>query len=267
MRLILLPYKPGSKGAIKVAETLKLEMVPKDAPFQTNEPTKVLNWGRGDFPGWHPQVTGWINDPSAVMRAIDKMVALARMKQAGVPVPDFTTDIEVARTWLAKKETIAVFCRQELQGREGNGIIVARTEAQVEPAKLFTKYARKVQEYRVHVMDGEVFYVNRKSPARGGLPAGSEQLVRSGAQGWRFVHLDPHEYPSEGVLSAARGAVHSLGLDFGGVDVGEGQDGIKVYEVNSAPEVGDNTMAAYKAAFKKHYGDYTNNENVKLGAL
>ena len=203
---------------------------------------------------------------SAVANAIDKKTAFLIMKEAGVPVPEFTTDINVARGWLDRRETIAVFCRTEVDAARGNGIVVARRAAELVPAPLYTKYVRKVHEYRIHAMKGEVFYVNKKQ-RRLDAPRG-EQLVRSGREGWFFVHLDLPQWPNANARNAAGQAVAALGLDFGGVDVGVSEDGTAtVYEVNTAPEIGRNTAAAYKAAFQQHYGQYNNNENVPIRNL
>lgn len=267
MKLILLPFKEGSEGAQRIAETLNVRRVLRgDVDYRPDEPTVAINWGRGDYPRWRNRVQGFINHPCSVANAIDKKTAFLMMKEAGVPVPEFTTDINVARGWLDRRETIAVFCRTEVDAARGNGIVVARRAAELVPAPLYTKYVRKVHEYRIHAMKGEVFYVNKKQ-RRLDAPRG-EQLVRSGREGWFFVHLDLPQWPNANARNAAGQAVAALGLDFGGVDVGVSEDGTAtVYEVNTAPEIGRNTAAAYKAAFQQHYGQYNNNENVPIRNL
>lgn len=266
-KLILLPYKSTSGGANNIANALGVPLVPRGEFLPKWLKVDVVNWGRGDLPSYHDSVARYINHPTAVMKAIDKLNAFKAMSEAGnVPLPEWTLDITKAKQWLTNHETIAVVCRQELQGREGVGIVIARSPDQVVPAKLYTKYARKVNEYRVHVMKGEVFYVNVKAK-KTNAPANAEPLVRSGNQGWFFVHLDEHQWPSVQVQVAAINAVAALGLDFGGVDIGDGQDGVRVYEVNTAPESGPNTTIAYKAAFKKHFGEYYNNNDESLAPV
>jgi glutathione synthase/RimK-type ligase-like ATP-grasp enzyme len=264
MKLAIMPYNQNpeklSRGARQLAAALNLPVVRITDGFRAAEPTTILNWGRGDFPRWRREASGWINNPRAVMNAIDKETALELMRDKGVPCVEFTRDIEQAKRWV--REGNIVLCRLELQGREGSGIIVARREAEVVEAPLYTKYVRKLHEYRIHVMNGEVIYSNVKAKKRD-VPANAEQLVRSGKNGWFLQHLDA--VPNNAVADAAIKAVAALGLDFGGVDIGQSEDGtVRVYEVNSAPELGPNTTAAYKAAFQKHYGRHTNNNNVPI---
>lgn len=262
MKLVLLPYKTSSKSAALLATALKITAVPVDGRLIKKEPTRVLNWGRGDFPSW--KANGWINNPDAVMNAIDKDTALTIFRDTGVPTVAFTTRLEEARGWL-RDGAVAVFCRKDLQGKEGEGIVVARRADQLVPAKLYTRYERKVSEYRIHVMNGEVFFSNIKKKKES-MPTNAEELIRSGKQGWYLALLE-RETPRR-VAEASIAAVRALGLDFGGVDIGEAQDGsVKVYEVNTAPELGPNTTAAYLRAFKKHYGQYKNNDDVRIAAV
>jgi glutathione synthase/RimK-type ligase-like ATP-grasp enzyme len=258
-KVILLPYKATSRGANMMAEWLNVTPVERNAAFEPNEPVTVINWGRGDYPRWSNNVVGFINKPDAVMRAINKIDTFRALNRAGVPVCPFTFDIEVARTWLRRRETIAVFCRETVEGREGRGITVARTPEQIVPAVVYTKYIRKDPEFRVHVMNGQAFYSNIKRPK---TEEARRSLIRSGRDGWFFAHMD--NLPREEIQRAAVGAVAALGLDFGGVDVAWATDlnQAVVFEVNTAPEVGVNTAEAYKRAFKQHYGQYKNNENV-----
>lgn len=265
MKLIVLPYKESSKGAARLAGALHLQTVLKDQRFTANEPTRVLNWGRGDYPAWYKTVGGWINNPQSVMNAINKATALRIFADAGVPTVATTTDRAVAERWL-REGAVAVFCRQDLEGREGNGIVVARRRDQLVAAKLYTKYERKRNEYRVHVMNGEVFYYNVKRKKEH-MPAGAEELIRSGANGWFLAELDTPP-TNRRIGEACVAAVRALGLDFGGVDIGEAEDGsVRVYEVNTAPELGPNTTAAYLRAFKKHYGLHKNNDNVRISTI
>lgn len=259
--LVMLPYKETSSGSRMMSNALQVQRYSLQ-----QDPRKlvyVLNWGRGDFPSWSQRIKGWINHPSAVMNAIDKLRALTLMRDAGVPAVEFTTDRRVAEQW--SREEHIVFCRLNLQGKDGSGIIVARRLNQIVDAPMYTKYKRKRTEYRVHVMGEVPFYSNIKREKRD-KPENAEQLIRSGSQGWYFEHMD--NLPSQAVQQAAIGAVNALGLEFGGVDIGESEDGsIRVYEVNTAPEMGPNTTAAYLQAFKQHYGDYNNNENVPVRNL
>lgn len=267
-KLILLPYKKTSVGSRMLANAIGVARVGLEDEYRSHgEAVVCLNWGRGDYPWWRNEVDSWINEPTSVMRAIDKKVTLQWLDRAKVPgTIEHTESFEKAGRWI--REGHAVMCRKDLQGQDGSGIVVARELKELVPAQLYTKYVKKVNEYRVHVMNGEAFYVNIKRKTRDAEVRDPDPYVRTSSNGWIFVHLDEREWPSKAVLASAIAAVEALGLDFGGVDVGESQDGTaSVYEVNTAPEMGPNTTAAYKAAFQRHYGEYKNNENIPLKAL
>lgn len=263
MKIVMLPYQRYSEGARSIAQALQVRRYSGEERPQLREEPLVLNWGKGSYPPGFVGFRNWINEPNSVHAAINKLSAFRAMADAGVPCVDFTTERVTAEGWLARGETIAVVCRTKVASSEGNGIVIAREVGQIVDAPLYTKYARKVHEYRIHVMNGEVFYATKKA-FRNNAEHG---LVRSGDDVY-FKHLEPGNYPSQVALDAAVGAVRSLGLNFGGVDVGVAKDGsVKVYEVNTAPGVGPRTTEAYKAAFKKHYGQYKNRNNVALQSI
>lgn len=266
MKLILLPYKQTSKGAAQVARALALNAVTRDARFNPERPVAVLNWGRGDFPVWRDHVTRFINPPDAVVKAINKVQSFRAFQRAGVPCAPFTTSRREAEGWLRERNRpLAVLCRTELEGKDAAGLVVARELNQIVDAPLYTRYVKKLHEYRVHVMNGECFYVNKKvKKAADAVPRDANPLIRSGSHGW-FFH-DVEGIPlSAAVQQACVDAVQALGLDFGGVDVGVTAEGTPViYEVNTAPEMGPNSTRHYKEAFKKHYGNYNNENNVPI---
>lgn len=264
MKLVVLAYKPTSKGAKMVASTLGVAMLTLADRFNANDSTACLNWGRGDYPEWRNEIVRFINPPEACMRAIDKLKAFSHMKRGKAPCVPFTMDKDEAKEWVRAGHI--VMCRTETQGFNGSGIVIARTVDQVVSAPLYTRYIKKDAEYRVHVMNGSCFYSNIKRKKRE-VPEGADPLVRSGSHGWYFEHMD--RLPSQVVQDACVAAVEALGLDFGGVDVVEekGTGAAYVLEVNTAPEMGVNTMAAYKKALKQNYGQYKNNENVPIRNL
>jgi hypothetical protein len=260
MKAVLMPYKATSGGAKQMAAALGLERIAWDGRFDPVEATTAINWGRGDWPAWRANVVKIINPPDAVLRAIDKVASFRAFKRAGVPCPQFTTDMKEAQGWA--RDGFIVFCRTNTQGKNAEGLVIAKNPGEVVAAPLYTKYKDKGSEYRIHSMNGEAFYANIKTKKKAAnVPPGASPFCRSGSHGWFFSHLD--KLPQRAVCEAAENAVKALGLDFGGVDVGVSEDGtIAVYEVNTAPEMGPNTTAAYLKAFKKHYGAYKNNENV-----
>jgi hypothetical protein len=142
---------------------------------------------------------------------------------------------------------------------DGDGIIIAEKPADVVWAPLYTKFVPIETEYRIHAMAGSAFYSNRKAKAR----SNADERIRTTSGGWYFKHQEA--LPSYTIQNAAAEAVSSLNLAFGGVDVGVDKDGnVFVFEVNTAPEMGPNTTAAYKKQFIQHYGYYKNKDGNLL---
>lgn len=197
----------------------------------------VLRWGsRRPVPAGVPV----INRAAAIAAASDKLAAFERMQAAGVPVPAFTTDAGAAAGWLADGSTVLGRTRRQSRGR---GIVVYRPGDSLDAGhELYTRLIPAVRdEYRLHVVGGEVIRTQRK---RG--PAGA--LIRSHAAGYRYVGLVSRRLHSAR-LDAAVEAVEAVGLDFGAVDLLVGTDGATtVLEVNTAPSCSPLTLAAYAAA-------------------
>lgn len=211
----------------------------------------IINWGRATRPDellnnhalvWNP----W--DKVAV--AVDKLASLAAMRDAGVTVPEFTTDREIANEWLAAGRT--VLARTMLRASRGRGIVVVRGESQLPNAPLYVKYRKKRDEFRIHIFRENVLDAQQKRRRRefeGDVEAGNRGRIRSWANGWVFAREGV--VPPEDVIAQSVRAVASLGLTFGAVDVGWGGRTACVYEVNTAPALQGTTLANYIEAFKE----------------
>jgi glutathione synthase/RimK-type ligase-like ATP-grasp enzyme len=110
--------------------------------------------------------------------------------------------------------------------REFNNAII-----QCGPGWYAGEYIPKVAEYRVCFVQGRVAWVAKKTPAD------PEAIAWNVAQGGRFDNVRWGEWPL-GVVETAAEAFNVSGLDFSGVDVMVGPDGISyVLEANSAPSM------------------------------
>jgi glutathione synthase/RimK-type ligase-like ATP-grasp enzyme len=172
---------------------------------------------------------------------------------ADVKVPKFTTDIMTARDWTYLPSHPVVFCRTKLRSSQGRGIVIAKREAELVRAPLYTKQVLKDKEYRVHVFQGKVINIAQKMLRRGAVhnPEHNE-FVRSWNNGWIFAYegiVCPDNAKTEAVK-----AVAALGLDFGAVDIALTKRGNAViFEVNTAPALEHSkTIAAYVEAFKNY---------------
>jgi glutathione synthase/RimK-type ligase-like ATP-grasp enzyme len=85
------------------------------------------------------------------------------------------------------------------------------------------------------------------------LPQAIRELsfwIRNHANGWIFGRHNVVSHPEAARISVA--AIGALGLDFGAVDVRVRDSKAVVLEVNSAPGLTGNTLAAYTAKIKEY---------------
>jgi hypothetical protein len=117
----------------------------------------------------------------------------------------------------------------------------------------YTRYYRKNREFRIHVMDGQVFWRQEKLRIRGAENV--DPYIRSHTKGWCFAFNHFHTNPVPPSCDAAAiSAVRVLGLDFGAVDIGWHVDnGVVIFEVNTAPGIENTTLAKYVEAFHVSY--------------
>ena len=244
----IMPYKRFSKSAFVLRKALgfgRLKIVHPDKSPRGTE--LVINWGcTKTKPG---AVCSFLNKPEKVAVAVNKLETFNVLKTAGIKVPEFTTDVAVAKTWIESE--YKVLARFMLRSHSGNGIRIIREMNELPTnAPLYVRYFKKKHEYRVHVLNGQVIdFVEKKK--RSGLneeDPGYNKYIRSYNHGWVFCREGvtlPDTVKQECIK-----AVQALGLDFGAVDVGMNERGkIVVFEVNCAPALEGTTVQKYAEAF------------------
>ncbi len=96
------------------------------------------------------------------------------------------------------------------------------------------------REFRVHVCDGNAFYIDEKRPRERGHTARIKNL----ANGYKY--REPRKEFPDAVKDEAIKAVNAIGIEFGAVDVSLSEDGtVNVFEVNSAPGMRSRTRKLY----------------------
>lgn len=247
-------YNPASAGSKALAEALGIPRIKHRGSTFVGAKTKtVINWGGGDRLPDYVTACTLINPPERVRVASDKTETFVALQRDGVSIPDFTTDRGTAVQWLEAGHT--VFARKLTRASSGRGIEIMlpdhRDTWEVR-APLYTKYIKKRDEYRVHVVRGQVIDVQRK-----GLREeyqGREDvnhLVRNLANGFVFVRNDGREVPAC-VREVGIAAVNALRLDFGAVDIvyNARQGTAYCIEVNTAPGLQGTTVENYANALR-----------------
>lgn len=234
------PYKQGSTSAKVLAVSLGGKVLKKaGSKYRPKRGDVVINWGSSNVPNFAPATT--LNANVEVAQC--KLATFKALSVAGVRVPQFVEDKNV----VAVTQHWPVVCRTKLKGHSGEGIVIANNPDELIDAPLYTKYIKKRNEYRVHVLYNKPFFVQRK--ARKLDVADPNWMVRNLAGGFVFAECEVEEVP-EDVINQACKAIEALAIDFGGVDViwNEREKAAYVLECNTACGLEGRTAERYKAA-------------------
>lgn len=241
-------YNPHSASAKALAQAIGARRIKHEGSrFRPNPNKTIINWGSSELP-FNYYRCHIINHPDNVRLATDKARFFQNMYGQN-SVPPWTNDRNEALTW--SREGKLIVCRTVLNGHSGHGIVIAHTEQELVDAPLYVEYVKKKDEYRVHVMNGQVFDIQKKARVHDNPNPNWE--VRNLAGG--FI------YKREGVTlpdvakEKAINTVRLLGLDFGAVDLIYNSQRRRYYvlEVNTAPGLEGTTLQRYAAAFREHY--------------
>jgi hypothetical protein len=244
--IYIYPYNPGSKSARLLSEAMIVPRIKhRGSRFRGSPRKTVINWGSNHV---SEAVANCriVNLPTAVAVARCKLSTF-RVLSGHCRIPEFTTNRQEALGWLREGD---VCSRATTTGHEGIGLCVHPRGSNTLPeVPLYTKYIKKREEYRVHVI-GPTVYVQKKLRRRG---AEGDHQVRNTANG--YVFSGRHEAPRD-VTDQAIAAIRSLGLDFGAVDVvwNEHNQQAWVLEVNTAPGIEGNTVSVYASALEELIG-------------
>jgi glutathione synthase/RimK-type ligase-like ATP-grasp enzyme len=187
----------------------------------------------------------WINHPASVAVAHNKIRTFRALQQGNVPIPDFTEEYDTALQWL--KDDHTVMARSTATGHSGAGITVVLPVEQLPRTMFYTKYIRKMKEFRVHVFDGRVILIAEKR-RRKDYDKEIDDFVRSYHRGWVFCY-DGIVEPT-GLHDLAIRAAAALRLDFAAIDIvwNQKSNALYVLEANTAPGLEGTSLQTYVRA-------------------
>lgn len=203
----------------------------------------IVNWGRSTNPFGDIPNLRIINHPNSVLLATNKLRTFQAFKEREFPhVPEWTTERDVAASWIG--EGGVAVCRTVLNGHSGRGIVVAETMDQLVAAPLYTRYVKKLKEFRCHVAFGNVVDVQEKR-RRAGADEAADSKIRNHQTGW--VYCRENIVEPEDLRQIAVTALAALGLDFGAVDIiyNQKQNRCYVLEINTACGLEGTTLKNY----------------------
>lgn len=253
MTFNIYPYKPGSVSAKELAAALGVKRIKhRNSKFKGRAGKTVLNWGASELPE-EVMKCNVLNKPVAVKAASNKrdffelIKAYNKDAEAPVRVPEHTLDEDDALAWALEGK--AVVARQKLTGNSGAGIVMVNKPNDMVKAPLYTLYVKKKDEYRIHILNGKVFDIQRKARNRDIEDENVNWQVRNHENGFIFQRND-FDTPQD-VIGQSLRAVEAVGLDFGAVDVAYNAKEGKAYvlEVNTAPGLVGTTLENYTEAF------------------
>lgn len=261
----LVAYKPGSESAKALALALDVKRLKEEgSTWKGKVGDTVINWGRSGGHTAFQSAARILNKPDAIASASHKVHSFAAFSAAiaagkELKIPENTVTAANARQWLTQGTDVVV--RNIVQGHSGAGIEILRAEdaheiiagnVDMPRAPLYTAYIRKSEEYRIHVMNGQVFFIQRKARK---LDVPDDQVnwkVRNLDGG--FIYANQNVEVDDVAKRYAITAVEALGLDFGAVDILKTKKGnFFVLEVNTACGLAGTTLDKYVEAFKNNY--------------
>lgn len=180
-----------------------------------------------------------INNDEAVARSSNKYGSLKLLKKVGLPVPN--TSIH------------AVDIKYPMLGRDfyhskGTDIKFIKDDTTEDwQSDYFVEYIKPRNEYRVHVVFGNVINIAVK------INGNREAVCRNLETGWVMNDSKNWENLCPKLPEIACKAVNCLGLDFGAVDILLSEDKKPyILEVNTAPGLIERRAILYANAIKTH---------------
>ena len=250
MRLFVLPHSTGCASARDLAASLGCRRLRlQDSRYTPRGTDVIINWGHRT-PDEYARGTARVVNANAFTSS--KLASLMLFSQSDVPTVPFTTTRNTAKDWLEEGSTVVV--RTMLNASSGRGIELLVPDhdgtPSVPPAPLYTKYVKKRDEYRVHVLGGEVISTQIKLTRTGS--EGNDYRIRSYDNG--FIFGREAVAPSGVRDRLAVAALEALGLQFGAVDIiyNAYHDQYYVLEVNTAPGMQGETVNLYTTAIRSY---------------
>lgn len=244
-----------SEGANFLKDAMGIRKIKHErSNFRGGPHKRVINWGASALPE-EVMRCRVVNAPDRVRVASNKLTFFQNVP-ADI-LPPWTTDFNQAVRWCAEGEVVCA--RTILNGHSAAGLVLMERDNPdgFVRAPLYTKYVKKEEEYRLHVVNGNVIDTQRKTLRR----ERAEEAANGGAPvNWKIRNLDngfiyqrEGVRPADGVVRAAVAAMRASGLDFGAVDViwNRREERAYVLEINTAPGITGTTVQSYAEALRE----------------
>lgn len=232
---LILYHAAGRKSAPKLAEFMGIKSAL--AGHMRGQADSLIRYGSAaSVP--HRSKRRVLNRRWALSQYGNRLEQMILLSDAGVVTPEFSPEpIGYAYGTLARS-----FGKPGRQTTKGRGITFYENGATLKPGKqpdMVVEFIPKDRQFRVHVICGSV-------RVREWLPA--EGLDVSKAPIWNYsngTYMCAKEDIPNRVVPLAAQALAALRLEFGAVDIITSGPAAYALEVNTAPGLGDETLAWY----------------------
>lgn len=259
MPLFIYSWNFGSEGADLLKQAMKIKKIKHEKSLFKGDPRKtVLNWGSSDLPR-EVLKSRVINPADRVTVTSNKLSFFRHITDTNRDLlPPWTTDQDTAIKWVTEGHTVCA--RTVLNGHSANGLVLMHRDKPetLVRAPLYTRYIKKDEEYRVHIVEGTVIDTQRKVLKKDFATKAEEEgrainwKIRNLDNGFIYQRNDINPDPS--VHRVALEAIRISGLNFGAVDVIFSKAARRSYvlEINSAPGITGTTVENYARAFERY---------------
>jgi len=256
MNTIILPYAKTSISSKVLAKTLGCKRIAiRRSTYRHPRGRKVINWGSQRVYEGIPDAD-FINHPSSIKLASNKIKTLETLTEAGVPTLGFTLDRDVAQEALDNMDTNAIYVRHKLSSNSGRGIELIKYGEQVPEAPLYTYDLYKWTEWRLHIglISGAPHTIRIQQKVKRDAKKSDAQTdpIRNHGEDYVFRIQDLNVLDKAQMQTVGADALSALGLDFAALDMAHTADGWKVIEANTACGLaGATTKLDYKRYFEE----------------
>lgn len=247
-------YSPVSNSAKLLAEKLKAKRIKHtNSKFRGGRNKAVIIWGASridsDITESQIRLCSLVNNTELCRTFSDKASMFKFLNLYGVPSVESTTQKDVAADWIVEGNKVVI--RNVLKGSGGAGIDIVDNLNDLYSAPLYTKYFPKKKEFRIHVSNKDVFYVQRKVVKRSYLeevgPENVNWQIRNAENGFIFQRYnidvpDAVKKVGEVLRDRIKSFIARRFIVCADVLYNERMDTAVVCEVNTAPGL-DNTSA------------------------
>lgn len=252
--MLIYPYSSRSATAKKLARNLGCKRVsrnlPENKPIETDT---LINWGCSNFV--RPVYCNIIyNKPASVTNTSNKLRTFQILKEHEVLIPEFTTNKDVANSWIDSGHT--VIAREKLRSSGGHHIKIFKDETIVGEFPLYTKYINTNYEFRIHTFKHHPPFLQQKL-RRNGIQHNNNysHIIRNHKNGYVFVNENSINFNKQNInlnktKEQAQKALTALQLDFCAFDIRTYLNGDSYFlEGNTAPGLVNSTLETYTRVF------------------